>query len=125
MTTQELKQDFEAARIRHVHFKSRLRSFLFGNGGDENVLRNPELCSLGEWIASRLRGSGPYAHLPEARRFDQEHVRMHREASRLIDLYQAGRADEALTGFGPLQVLADEMVALLQTMEARLRTQAD
>ncbi|ALW85455.1 hypothetical protein AUC43_10320 [Hymenobacter sedentarius] len=124
MNSQELKQDFESARIRHVHFKSRLRSFLFGNGGDEELLRDPELCSLGQWITSQLRGSGPYAHLPEARRFDQEHVRMHREASRLIDLYQAGRADEALTGFGPLQELADEMVGLLQTMEAKLRTEA-
>ena len=124
MTNEELKQDFESAHIKHVHFKSRLRSFLFGNGGAEGPLREPEQCSLGLWIADRLRGTGAYAHLPEARQFDQQHVLIHREANRLMDMHQAGQVEEAMAGFGPLQGIANEIVVLLRTMEAKLRREA-
>jgi hypothetical protein len=124
MTNEELKQDFESAHIKHVHFKSRLRSFLFGNGGAEGPLREPEQCSLGLWIADRLRGTGAYAHLPEARQFDQQHVLIHREANRLMDMHQAGRTEEALAGFVPLQEIAEQMMTLLRTMEAKLRREA-
>ena len=124
MTNEELKQDFESAHIKHVHFKSRLRSFLFGNGGAEGPLREPEQCSLGLWIADRLRSTGAYAHLPEARQFDQQHVLIHREANRLMDMHQAGRTEEALAGFLPLQEIAEQMMALLRTMEAKLRREA-
>lgn len=121
MTSEELKRDFESALIKHVHFKSKLRSFLFGNGGAEGPLRDPEQCSLGIWIADRLRASGPYAHLPEAPLFDRQHVLIHREANRLMDIYQAGNTAEAGAGYLPLQNIADSMVGLLQTMEAKLR----
>ena len=124
MTTEELKQDFDSARIKHVHFKSRLRSFLFGNGGVEGPLRDPEQCSLGLWIANRMRGTGVYAHLPEARQFDRQHSLIHREANRLMDLYLAGNVEEAGAGYVPLQAIADEMTGLLQTMETKLRTKA-
>ena len=124
MTTEDLKQDFDSARIKHVHFKSKLRSFLFGNGGGEGPLRDPEQCSMGQWIADRLRGTGVYAHLPEARQFDQQHILIHMEANRLMDLYIAGKVEEAGAGYKPLQVIADEMMGLLQTMETKLRTKA-
>ena len=124
MTTEELKRDFESAHIKHVHFKSKLRSFLFGNGGAEGPLRDPEQCGLGLWIADRMRGNGPYAHLPEARQFDRQHVLIHSEANRLMDLYNDGQAEKAMAGFLPLQGIAEEMVVLLKTMEARLRTEA-
>ncbi len=124
MTTEELKRDFESAHIKHVHFKSKLRSYLFGNGGETGPLRDPEQCSLGLWVADRLRGQGAYAHLPEARQFDLQHIRIHREANRLMDLQDAGRDDEVHAHYTPLQQLADEMVTLLQTMEAKLRTEA-
>ena len=124
MTKEELKQDFESARIKHIHFKSKLRSFLFGNGGAEGPVRDPEQCGLGIWIADRLRGKGAYVRLPEARRLDQLHQRIHHEANRLMDMHQAGQVEEAIEGFMPLQAIADEMVTLLGTMEAKLRTEA-
>lgn len=125
MTVQELKRDFEAAHIKHVLFKSKLRSYLFGNGGAEGPIRDAEQCGLGQWIADRMRGTGPYAHLAEARQFDRQHVLIHQEANHLMDMHQAGRADAAIAGFGPLQARADEMVALLRTIENKLRTEAE
>lgn len=123
MTIEELKQDFESARIKHVHFKSKLRSFLFGNAGGEGPLRDPGQCSLGQWVTQRLRPPGAYAHLPQARQFDREHERIHQEANRLMDLYHAGHAEQALAGFAGVQVIADGMVELLKTMETHLRAE--
>ena len=125
MTNEELKRDFESAHIKHVHFKSKLRSFLFGNGVQEGPLRDPELCGLGVWIAERMRGTGPYAHLPEARQLDQQHVLVHKQANRLMDLHQQGQVDKAIEGFGPVQTITEGMVTLLKTMEAKLRTGAE
>jgi hypothetical protein len=121
MTSEELKRDFESAHIKHVLFKSKLRSFLFGSGGAEGPSRDPEQCGLGLWIADRMRGSGIYAHLPESRQFDRQHILIHDEANRLMDLHQSGHTEEAIAGFGPFQAIADEMVALLRTIEAKLR----
>ena len=124
MTMEEVKRDFQSAHIKHVHFKSKLRSFLFGNGGAKGLLRDPEQCSLGLWIADRMRSTGPYAHLPEARLFDRQHKLIHKEASRLIDMQRAGQDEAAVAGIEPLQAISDEMANLLQTMEAKLRREA-
>ena len=39
-----------------------------------------------------------------------------------MDLFQAGQADAARAGFQQVQQLADHIVTLLQTAEAKLRT---
>ena len=124
MNTGELKQDFESARIKYMHFKSKLRSYLFGNGGETGPLRDPEQCGLGRWIATRLRGQGAYAHLPKVRQFDQKHIFIHKEANRPMGLYDVGQSEQVSADFSQFQQLADEMVVLLQTMEAKLRTEA-
>ena len=124
MTIEEVKLDFQSAHIKHVYFKSKLRSFLFGNGGAEGLLRDPEQCILGLWIADRMRNTGPYAHLAEARLFDQQHKLIHKEANRLMDMHQAGQDEAAVAGIRPLQAISDEMANLLRTMEAKLRREA-
>lgn len=122
MTSEELKQEFEGALIKHLHFKSKLRSFLYGNGQVEGPLRDPEQCGFGQWIASRVRKD--YAHLPEARQLDEQHMRIHQDANRLMDLHRAGQLEEAIAGFPDIQRTADHMVRLLRTMEEKLRTGA-
>ncbi|TDN38319.1 hypothetical protein E4631_03585 [Hymenobacter sp. UV11] len=120
MTPAAIKQDFESALVKHFSFKARLRSFLHGNGNEQGPLRDPEQCSLGQWIAERRQGA--YRHLPEIRELDQQHRLIHQQANRLMDLHLAGRKEEAQAGFSEVQALADRMMVVLQTMEAKLRT---
>jgi len=120
MTPEAIKQDFESALVKHFSFKARLRSFLHGNGNEHGPLRDPDQCSLGQWIAERRQGA--YRHLPEMRELDQQHRLIHQQANRLMDLHLAGRQEEAQAGFGEVQALADHILTLLQTIEARLRT---
>ena len=71
-----------------------------------------------------MRGGGLYAHLSEARMLDQYHIALHHEANRLMDVYKAGRKEDAAAGFEPAQVIASKMIVLLETMEAKMRTGA-
>ena len=120
MTPAAIKQDFDSAIVKHFSFKARLRSFLHGNGTEQGPLRDPDQCSLGQWIAERRQGA--YRHLPEMHTLDQQHRLIHQQANRLMDLHLAGRPEEAQAGFPQVQALADRILALLQTMEAKLRT---
>ncbi len=59
--------------------------------------------------------------LAEARQFDRQHQLIHQEANRLMDLHAVGQKDAASAGLLPLQAIGDELMVLLQTMEAKLR----
>ncbi|QKG58732.1 CZB domain-containing protein [Hymenobacter sp. BRD128] len=120
MSPEAIKQDFESALVKHFSFKARLRSFLHGNSNEQGPLRDADQCALGQWITERRQG--PYSHLPELRELDLQHRLIHQQANRLMDLHLTGHREEALAGFGEVQVLADNILALLQTMEAKLRT---
>jgi len=120
MSPEAIKQDFESALVKHFSFKAKLRSFLHGNSNEEGPLRDPDQCGMGQWITARR--AGLYAYLPEMRELDQLHRLIHRQANRLMDLHLAGHREEALAGFGEVQVLADSLLVLMQTMEAKLRT---
>lgn len=122
MSPSEIKQDFESALTRHFSFKVKLRSFLYGNDYDEGPLRDPDQCSLGHWIAERW--AGPYAHVPEMGALDAAHRRIHRAANVLMDLRLAGRNAEASAGLPAVLAQAEAIVALLQTIEHKLRTEA-
>ena len=119
MNPEAIKQDFESALVKHFSFKARLRSFLYGNASSQPPLRDPDQCSLGQWIASRWQGA--YAHVPEMRDLDREHRAIHKQANALMDLHLAGRQDDALAGFREVQQQADQLVRLLQTIEGKLR----
>jgi hypothetical protein len=120
MSPEAIKQDFESALVKHISFKARLRSFLYGNNSAEAPLRDADQCGLGKWITNRRLGS--YAHLPEMRELDQQHRLIHQQANQLMDLHLAGQRDEALAGFKAVQKRADDIVVLMQTLEDKLRT---
>ena len=119
MTNETIKQDFESALIKHLSFKAKLRSFLYGNTNQEELLRDPDQCGLGQWIAERRHGA--YAQVPQMRELDQLHRRIHQAANLLLDQYQAGHESQARGGFPAVQRIADEIVDVLQAAENHLR----
>lgn len=119
MSNEAIKQDFESALIKHLSFKAKLRSSLYGNTSQEEMLRDPDQCGLGKWIAERLRGA--YAQVPQMRELDELHRHIHQEANHLLDQYQAGQQAQARAGFPAVQRIADQMVEVLQAAENQLR----
>jgi len=118
----ELKQDFETAMVKHLLFKSKLRSFLYGTNLAEGPIRDPDQCGLGIWISNRMQG--PHGHLPEWRDLDRTHRQLHVEANRLMDMRLQGHDEAALDGLNDIQYLLDRIPALLRTLEDHLRTVA-
>jgi hypothetical protein len=118
----DLKQDFESGLVKHLLFKSKLRSYLYGSGTTQGPIRDPKQCAFGHWIETRALG--PYVHLRESRELDQIHTRIHQEANRLMDLHEQGQSEAALAGLPTVERLADQMTQLLRTMEQKLRTRA-
>ena len=119
MNSAEIKQDFESAMIKHLAFKARLRSFLYGNNNAEGPLRDPTQCVLGKWIIDRRRGE--YRQVPEMADLDQAHRRIHEQANQLMDRFQAGHQAEAQAGFADVQRTAETIVTLLQAIEAQVQ----
>ncbi|WP_165963487.1 CZB domain-containing protein [Hymenobacter radiodurans] len=119
---EDLKQDFEMAQVRHLLFKSKLRSALYGSGTDEAPIRDAQVCALGVWI--RERALITYAHLPESRELDKVHQQIHQEANRLLDLHQQGKVEQAIAGLTSVQGYVDEITRLLRTMEQKLRAES-
>ncbi|MDU0371085.1 CZB domain-containing protein [Hymenobacter endophyticus] len=118
--TDELKQEFDGARIKHLHFKSKLRSFLYGSSTAEAPIRDPRQCSFGQWITTYVLTR--YGQLPESRELDAVHTQIHLEANRLMDMAQRGRQDEAIAGMAEINRLADLITRLLRTLEDKIRT---
>lgn len=119
MDLSEIKQDFASATTRHFSFKTKLRSFLYGNGYEEGPLRDPDQCSLGQWITDRRAGA--YAHVPEMTELDAAHRRIHRDAAALMDYHLAGHPNAA-AGLPAVLDQAEAIVVLLQTIGRKLRT---
>ncbi|GAA3949441.1 CZB domain-containing protein [Hymenobacter algoricola] len=116
----ELKQDFETAMVKHLLFKSKLRSFLYGTNLAEGPIRNPDQCGLGIWIQSRRQRFA--GNLPEWAELDRIHRQLHLEANRLMDMRLQGHAEAAIAGMDDIKYLVDQVTALLRTLEDKLRT---
>lgn len=115
----DLKQEFDAARIKHMLFKSKLRSALFGSQTAEGPIRDPQQCAFGHWLTRRVLTD--FGHLPESRELDRLHTQIHKEASRLLDMHHAGQQDEAIGELAEINRLADQITRLLRTIEESIR----
>lgn len=122
MTAEDIKQDFEGAMIKHLLFKSKLRSFLYGTNTAESPIRDPEVCALGQWI--RERRSGAYAHLTaDMTQLDNLHRRLHESANHLMDLRLSDQGDAGIAGLAYVQPMADQLISLLTRLQARLQAE--
>ena len=115
----DLKQEFDAARVKHMLFKSKLRSALFGSQTAEGPIRDPQQCAFGHWITQRVLPD--FGYLPESRELDRLHTRIHHEAARLLDMHHAGQQDAAIGELAEINRLAEQITRLLRTMEESLR----
>ncbi|WP_167856948.1 CZB domain-containing protein [Hymenobacter aquaticus] len=116
----DIKQDFETAMLKHLLFKSKLRSFLYGSALAEGPARDPDQCSLGVWITQRRQSH--WGYVPEWAALDRAHRQVHAQANELMDMYTQGFREQALQGLTDLLPLTDQITQLLQTIQNKLRT---
>lgn len=118
---EDVQQAFGAARLNHILFKTKLRSFLYGSGTDEASLRDADVCALGQWITTVALPQ--FGHLPKVHQLDRVHRRVHSEDNVLLNLYKSGQTEQAIEQLPSMLKITDEILQLLNTLERKLRTE--
>lgn len=110
--------DFEQARSMHLHFKTQLRSILYGATVDPVPLLSEHECALGKWMYDHALQH--YGHIPEMQQLEQVHTAIHACAEKLIGLYEAGDETAAREGLTEMEDIAEELVGLLAGVETQI-----
>ena len=110
--------DFEQAKTKHLLFKSKLRSILYGAQVDESPILSHTECTVGQWIYNRALNE--YGHIPEMAQLEQVHQNIHSSARKLVSLYKEGQIELARAGLTEMEAVADQLVELLGKLEHKL-----
>lgn len=117
-----VKLDFEQAKAKHLLFKSKLRSILYGAEIDEAPVLSHYECAVGKWIYSHALQV--YGHLPEMQELEKVHAEIHSSARKLVDEYKEGKVEKARQGLTDMEKVADHLVQLLGVVEAKIAANA-
>lgn len=115
-----LELDFEQARAKHLLFKTKLRSYLYGIPIDETALVNYTLCEVGQWIYGHALEK--FGHIPEMQELEKVHKKLHIYTSELVDLYKKGKIENAREGLGTIELIASNLTALLSITELKAKS---
>ncbi|WP_025763547.1 PAS domain S-box protein [Dyadobacter tibetensis] len=114
----QIELDFERAKGRHLLFKTRLRSILYGASIDDHTVICPEACSLGEWI--RGRALSEFGEFDETHALDALHIQIHRLAGELIAQYRRGEETEARERLSEIEELGSHLIDQLNFLKDRV-----
>ena len=116
---EHIQLDFEQAKTKHLLFKSKLRSILYGAQlADEAPVLSHYECTVGKWIYNHALKA--YGHIPEMQELEKVHADIHTSARQLVALYKEGKVDEAREGLTSMEKIADHLVGLLAIVEHKL-----
>ncbi len=113
-----IKLDFDQAKAKHLLFKARLRSILYGAQIDEAPVVSHLACTLGKWIYGHALRD--YGHVPEMSELEKVHEEIHSKARELINLYKSGNLETARKGLESMEKVADTLIRLLAIIEIRI-----
>ncbi len=114
-----IQLDFEQARTKHLLFKSRLRSILYGADMDEAPVVSHFECAVGKWIYGHALQQ--YDHIPEIHELERVHAAIHTSAKELVALYKSGKVIEARSGLEGMEKIANHLIQLLSVAEAKVK----
>lgn len=113
----DLKYIFDSAKIKHIVFKSKVKSYLYGTDTPLEPILNYRQCSFGQWIYDI--GLTRFNQLPEMHQLEQVHKEIHDHAAHLVNLKQQNQPEKALAGLPQLEALAQTIVTLLRQIEEK------
>jgi methyl-accepting chemotaxis protein len=115
--------DFSAARIKHLSWKTRLRSFL---DGQESMSKDQAVshhdCDLGKWLYST--GMESYGHMPEMKTLEKVHAELHGIIKDVVRLKHGGDVKGAEKKFAKVESISGKIVAMLNHIESDVKSGA-
>ena len=119
LTDNSTHLDFDQARAKHLLFKSRLRSILYGLDVDETPVLSHYECAVGKWIYNHALQQ--YNHIPEIHELEKVHADIHTSARELVRLYKENKIEEARNGLEGMEKIADRLIQLLSEAEKKVK----
>lgn len=115
--TDNLKHEFESAFTKHILFKSKVKSYLYGSDTPLEPITNYWQCNFGIWIQNS--GLPHYGHIAEMQQLNQVHRHIHDYATVLVNLKKKGHDEEAIAGIPQLEKIADQITTLLNIIQKK------
>lgn len=109
--------DFQQLRIKHILYKSKVRSMLYGGAFDETFFSRTG--PIGIWFSTI--GTVRYANEREMGELAKVHRELDAATQALYKLYKGGKIDEAHDGFRNIERQSDLFLSLLARLEERLK----
>ncbi|KAA5539802.1 histidine kinase [Adhaeribacter rhizoryzae] len=110
--------DFQQLRIKHILYKSKVRSVLYVNGGEYAASFFTTNSPVNEWFNTVGR---KYRHEPGMQALLQLQQDMDNTARQLFNLYKAGKIDLAQQGLSTIEEKSQKFVSLLLELENKLK----
>lgn len=108
--------DFQQLRIKHILYKSKVRSVVYGGTFEESFFSPAG--PVEQWFQGV--GLARYGHLPEMRALLQAHQQLNATALQLISLYRRGQIDQAHTDLKMIEQKSEQFLADLSALERKL-----
>jgi methyl-accepting chemotaxis protein len=112
------KLDLSAAKMAHLNWKTRLRSFLDGKAGlTEAEAVSHRDCAFGKWYYGE--GLQHYGHIQELKAVEAPHAELHQTIKEIVKARNAGDAASAEKLYANVDHLSRRIVGLLDLAEVK------
>lgn len=110
--------DCQQLRIKHILYKSKVRSVLYGGNYEEAFFSSASPVSA--WFSTVAFQR--YQGITEVQQLNSLHREMSQLVNQLISLYQSGKIEQAHEGFKAVENKSEEFLNLLTRLEAKVTT---
>ena len=111
--------DFQQLRIKHILYKSKVRSVLYVYEGEYDATFFSTASPVQEWF--RTIGLKKYRQIPGMLGLYDLQQDMDSTARQLFNLYKAGKIDVAQQGLRTIEEKSKKFIALLSQLESNLK----
>lgn len=108
--------DFQQLRIKHILYKSKVRSVVYGGTFEESFFSPAG--PVEQWF--QTVGLVRYGQFPEMRGLVQLHQQLNNLALQLIALYRSGQIDQAHSDLKRIEQQSEQFLAALSDLEHKL-----
>jgi hypothetical protein len=116
--------DFNAARSKHLLWKSKTRKFLDEEDSmTEDQVVSHRHCDLGKWLYAI--GLKRYGDVPGMQRLEQVHESLHELIGRVVQFKHAARDEKAEQEYTKFEPISREVVTLLNAIERKVNKESD
>ncbi|WP_026461986.1 hypothetical protein [Adhaeribacter aquaticus] len=108
--------DFQQLRIKHILFKSKVRSVLYGGSYDAEFFSPNGPINI--WF--NAIGLSRYRNETEMRELIQVQQELNATANLLFNLYKSGKIEQAHDGLNKIDLLSERFTKILSALEGKL-----